>query len=51
MFLGLFYASICALGRLPMVVMYHDYNVRLLAFGEDRKRDYLMVLRSKQDSE
>jgi hypothetical protein len=51
MFLGLFYTSIRELERLPMVVMYYDYNVRLLAFGEDRKRDYMMVLRSKQDSD
>lgn len=50
MFLGLFYASVRDLDRLPMAVMYHDYNIRLLVFGE-RKRDYMMVLRSKQESE
>lgn len=50
MFLGLFYASVRDLNRLPMTVMYHDYNVRLLSFGE-RKRDYMMVLRSKQEIE
>lgn len=51
MFLGLFYTSIRDLDQLPMAVMYHDYNIRLLAFGEDQKCDYMMVLRSKQDSE
>lgn len=51
MFLGLFYTSIRELERLPMAVMYHDYNIRLLAFGDGRKKDYMMVLRSKQESE
>ena len=51
MFLALFYTKIRELAQLTMTVMYYDYNTRLLAFGEEQKKDYLMVLRSKQDNE
>jgi len=51
-YLGLFYTNLRDIDpqniRKPIEVLYHDYNVRLLAFGAERDpRDYLMVLRAK----
>jgi len=52
-FLGLFYSNAKDVDmdaiRRPLSVLYHDYNIRLLAFGEEEEsRDYMLVLRGKQ---
>jgi hypothetical protein len=51
-FLGVFYSAMPLSSvpdmRKPISILYHDCNVRLLAFGDDEKRrDYMLVLRTK----
>lgn len=49
--LGLFYSDtrmITPGGCQEVAILYHDHNVRFLAFGEEeRRRDYMMVLRAR----
>ena len=52
-YLGLFYSDLRDLEKTdttkPISVIYHDANVRLLAFGSNPKtRDYMMVLRRQE---
>ena len=51
-FLGLFYsdAEVSDNIRKPIVVLYHDHNVRLLSFGKDKNSmDYMLVLRTRSE--
>ena len=55
-YIGMFYSKAKDLlvgeTRKPLTVLYHDYNVRLLAFGDDvKRRDYMLVLRTKPESD
>lgn len=48
--LSLFYSNTRAIKpgvRQPMDILYHDSNVRFLAFGTGGIRDYMMVLRTR----
>lgn len=50
-YLGLFYSNLKSIEEAThkaINIIYHDYNVRLLAFGDDGKhRDYMWVMRTK----
>ena len=50
-FLGIFYSRVRTVreqAKRPIDVMFHDYNLRFLAFGEDERRDYMLVLRARK---
>jgi len=52
-YLGLFYSNLRDLEQdetmKPVAVIYHDADIRLLAFGtEEKTRDYLMVIRRQE---
>ena len=48
-YLGLFYSAVKNLSDLncskDISILYHDANLRLLAFGKDKIKDYLVVMR------